>query len=140
MQWYHLNFCINSLLFWTRFCRTQFKAKGFKNFCKVFFDCTYHNYRTISPAEGICRHFQDSIKKSQTDSNPLTISYNILWVYRVTPNPSTNTGLSPVELMFAWKITSVFDKLLPKGLKKTKHQKKKKIQNTVSKEKKFERV
>ena len=37
----------------------------------------------------------------------------------MTPNPITNSGLSPAELMFARKIRSVFDELLPKENKKS---------------------
>ena len=37
---------------------------------------------------------------------------NFLSVYRITPNPNTNAGLSPAELMFARKIRSVFDRIL----------------------------
>ena len=42
-----------------------------------------------------------------------------LCVYRITPNPNTNAGLSPAELMFAHKIRSVFDRILPSATKKT---------------------
>ena len=40
--------------------------------------------------------------------------------YRVTPNPNTSVNMFPAELMFARKIRSVFDKLIPskKGNKK----------------------
>ena len=37
-----------------------------------------------------------------------------LQVYRITPNPNTPRAVSPAETMFARKIRSVFDKLLPK--------------------------
>ena len=42
-----------------------------------------------------------------------------LSVYRITPNPNTNAGLSPAELMFALKIRSVFDRILPSTTKTT---------------------
>ena len=37
-----------------------------------------------------------------------------LQVYRITPNPNTPLAVSPAETMFARKIRSVFNKLLPK--------------------------
>ena len=46
-----------------------------------------------------------------------------LWIYRLTLNPSTNSGLSQAELMLGRKIRSMFDKLLPKQKKKTKKKK-----------------
>ena len=36
-----------------------------------------------------------------------------LSIYRITPNLNTNANMSRAELMFAWKIQSVFDKLIP---------------------------
>ena len=43
-----------------------------------------------------------------------------LCMYRITPNPNTNTNMSPAELIFARKIRAIFDKLilLKKGSKK----------------------
>ena len=41
-----------------------------------------------------------------------------LSVYRITPNPNTISGKSPAELMFSWKICSVFHRLLPVRKKK----------------------
>ena len=40
-----------------------------------------------------------------------------LAVYRITPNPNAN--LSPAEIMFAHKILSVFDRILPSQEKKS---------------------
>ena len=34
-------------------------------------------------------------------------------IYRITPNPNTNANMFPAELMFARKIRSIFDKLIP---------------------------
>ena len=36
-----------------------------------------------------------------------------LSIYRIAPNPDTNANKSPAELMFAWKIRLIFDKLIP---------------------------
>ena len=61
--------------------------------------------------------FKRALKK--TDGNQ-SVDDNLQFVrvYHVTPNPSTNSGLSPVELMFARKISSTFNKQLPKKNKK----------------------
>ena len=40
-----------------------------------------------------------------------------LQVYGITPNPNTPMGRSPAETMFARKIKSVFDKLIPQQAK-----------------------
>ena len=40
-----------------------------------------------------------------------------LQVYRITPNPNTPMGRSPAETMFARKVKSVFDKLIPQQAK-----------------------
>ena len=41
-------------------------------------------------------------------------------LYRISPNTNTNANMSLAELMFAWKIRSVFYKVIPskKGNKK----------------------
>ena len=52
----------------------------------------------------------------------------------MTPNPSTNSGLSPAELMFMRKIRPVFNKLLPK---ENKNNKGKNMQNPLYQEKTF---
>ena len=43
-----------------------------------------------------------------------------LQVYRITPNESAPSQMSPAEVMFARKIRPVFDKLLPKQVKPAK--------------------
>ena len=47
---------------------------------------------------------------SYTDSRALQ---QFLLVYRITPNPNTPMGCSPAETMFARKVKSLFDKLIP---------------------------
>ena len=44
--------------------------------------------------------------------------YKFLSVCQITPNPNTVSSMSPAELMFARKIRSVFDRLLPSPPKK----------------------
>ena len=93
---------------------TQFTAKELKDFCIAFSDCT-HPY-CITPSAILltgrktCWHFQPGIKKFGRK--------RIRWRYPPTFN--SNSGLSPVELMFPIKVRSEFNKLLP-------HEKLKKI-------------
>ena len=57
--------------------------------------------------------FKKAIKKAngtKTENEELQESLSIYWI---TPNPNTNACMSPAELMFAWKIWSIFDKLIP---------------------------
>ena len=44
--------------------------------------------------------------------------FRSLAVYRIIPNPNTDSGLSPAELFFERKIQSVFNRLLPSPTKK----------------------
>ena len=66
------------------------------NFLVILFDFT-HVYHPLASAKGrkICRHFQSEGNESVND---------IIHLFqRVPSNPSTNSGLSPVELMFTKK-------------------------------------
>ena len=55
----------------------------------------------------------DQIKKASGTPTDKALQ-QFLQVYRITPNPNTPLAVSPAETMFARKIRSVFDKLLPK--------------------------
>lgn len=46
----------------------------------------------------------------------------LLYVYHVTPNPNTPAGMIPAVLMFARKIKSDFDNLLPSKKRKIARQ------------------
>ena len=62
--------------------------------------------------------FKRALRKNQVmDTNERSIQ-KFLAVYRITPNSNTDLGLSPASLMFARKILSVFDRLLPSTTKK----------------------
>ena len=70
--------------------------------------------------------FKRALRKNQgMDTNERSIQ-KFLAVYRITPNPNMSSDSSPAELMFARKISSVFDRLLPSPAKKTAKKKKKK--------------
>ena len=54
-----------------------------------------------------------ALKKAQ--GTPIDrVLQQFLQVYRITPNPNTPMGRSPAETMFAIKIRSVFDELIPR--------------------------
>ena len=89
---------------------TQFTTKILKDFCKAFsilhiITAPYH-----PQPNGQAERFMNSFKRALKSQ----MEIRFLSVYSVTSNPSTNSGLSPAELMFVRKIRSVFNNLLPK--------------------------
>ena len=98
-------------------------SKEFEEFCKALsiehLTTAIYHPRSNGLAERFVDTFKRALKKNQdmdTDEKSLE---NFLSVYRITPNPNTNSGLSPAELMFARKIRSVFDRILPNTTKTT---------------------
>ena len=86
---------------------TQFTSKEFEEFCKALsiehLTTAIYHPRSNGLAERFVDTFKRALKKNQgmgTDEKSLE---NFLSVYRITPNPNTNAGLSPAELMFARK-------------------------------------
>ena len=57
--------------------------------------------------------FKRAIKKANGIKAENEELQEFLSIYRITPNPNANTNMSPAELMFARKIRSIFDKLIP---------------------------
>ena len=102
---------------------TQFTSKEFEEFCKALsikhLTTAIYHPRSNSLAERFVDTFKKALKKNQgMDTHEKSLE-NFLSVYRITPNPNTNAGLSPPELMFARKIRSVFDRILPNTNKTT---------------------
>ena len=103
---------------------TQFTSKEFQEFCKALsiehLTTAIYHPRSNGLAERFVDTFKRALKKHQgmdtTDEKSLE---NCLSLYRITPNPNTNASLSPAELMFARKIRSVFDRILPSTTKTT---------------------
>ncbi|XP_014777996.1 uncharacterized protein K02A2.6-like [Octopus bimaculoides] len=95
----------------------QFVSFEFKKFCKMF----AVEHLTIAPyhprSNGQVELFVDTFKRALRKSNKEIIAevalQQFLRVYQLTPNPNTPADMSPAELMFARKIKSVFNKLLP---------------------------
>ena len=106
---------------------TQFTSKELEEFCKALsiehLTTAIYHPRSNGLAERFVDTFKRVLKKNQgmdTDEKSLEI---FLSVYRITPNPNTNAGLSPAELMFARKIRSAFDRILPNTTKTTAKEK-----------------
>ena len=94
-----------------------FTSKEFENFCKLLLInhlklAPYHP-RSNGRVERFINVFKRAIKKAngiETENKELQEFLSIYWI---TPNPNTNTNMSPAELMFARKIRSIFNKLIP---------------------------
>ena len=72
---------------------------------------------------GLTEKFMDTFKRALRknqgmDTNERSIQ-KFLAVYRIIPNLNSSSCLSPAGLLFARKICSVFDRLLPCPVKKT---------------------
>ena len=96
---------------------TPFTSKEFEKFCKLL----SINYLKLAPyhprSNGLMERFIDAFKRAIKKANGIKAEneelQEFLSIYRLTPNPNTNANVSPAELMFARKIRSKFDKLIP---------------------------
>ena len=96
---------------------TPFTSNDFENFCKLqsinhLKSAPYHP-RSNGLVERFIDVFKRAIKKAngvETENEELQ---ECLSIYQIIPNPNTNGNMSPAELMFARKIRSIFDKLIP---------------------------
>ena len=87
----------------------QFTGREFKDFCTSL-SIDYIMTSVYHPrSNGQVERFMDTDERS---------IQKFLVVYRIMPNPNTDSGLSPAKLIFARKIWSVFDRLLPSPMKK----------------------
>ena len=95
---------------------TQFISKEFKGFCKmsVVEHITIDPYhpRSNGKAEPFVDTFKMALKYSNGGSTEATLQL-FLQVYRLTPNKNVSSAMTLAEIMSAWKIRSVFDKLIP---------------------------
>ena len=114
---------------------SQFTSAEFKEFCKIFQIKHVTTLRYYPRSNGQAERFADTLKRAlkKAPGTPMDKALQqFLQVYRITPNPNTPLAVSPAETMFARKIRSVFDKLLPKQNKLRKTtlvpKKKKKVQ------------
>ena len=92
-------------------------AKKLKDFCKAFstihVTAALYHLRSNVQVERLVDTFKQVLKMLNGNESVDDIR-QFLRIYRLTPNTSTDSGLSPGELVFARKIKSVFDKLFPR--------------------------
>ena len=105
-------------LFWNH-CNWQCHTvhiKRFKNVLWIFCNQSYHNVPFPSKIKWIgrevCSYAEESFKEiyDSWDLEEIWIQ-QFLQVYCIKPNPSTVSGMSPVELTFARKVRLVLEKL-----------------------------
>ena len=99
---------------------SQFTSKGFKDFCEIY-QIKHITAASFHPrSNGQAKRFVDTLKRAL---KKLALRLRkkavqqFLLVYRITPNMKTPVSQSPAEVMFAWRIRSVYDKMLPKQTK-----------------------
>lgn len=96
---------------------TAFTSMEFKNFCTALdiehITTPVCHPRSNGQAEKFVDTFKRALRKNQgMDTEERTIQ-KFLAIYRVTPNENNDAKMSPAEIMFARKIRSIFDRLLP---------------------------
>ena len=101
---------------------TSFTAKEFKEFCKSMeiehVTTPVYHPRSNGLAEKFVDTFKRALQKNQDADTDERAIQRFLAIYRVTPNPDNNTNASPMDLMFARKVRSIFDRLLPSKKKR----------------------
>ena len=96
---------------------SQFTSVEFKEFCEIFQIKHITTPQCHPRSNGQAERFVDTLKRAlkKVSGSPMDKALQqFLQVYRITPNAYTPLAVSPAETMFARKIRSVFDKLLPK--------------------------
>ena len=95
---------------------TQFTSKEFEHFCATF-QVEHIRIPPCHPrSNGQAERFVDTIKRAlkKAIGTPTKNALQLfLQLYRITPNKSAPSTLSPAESMFARRIRSVFYKLIP---------------------------
>ena len=99
---------------------TQIISAEFKGFCNTFqvkhVTTSQCHPRSNGQAERFVYTLKRTLKKAQGIPTDRALQ-QFLQVYRITLNPNTPSAGSPAEIMFARKIRSAFDKLIPKQSK-----------------------
>lgn len=101
---------------------TMFTGKEFKDYCDSLaiehVTTLTYNPRSNRQAERFVDTFKRALRKNNGINTEGKSIQKFLAVYRITPNQNTNDNLSPAEIMFARKICSVFERMLPSKKKK----------------------
>ena len=102
-----------------RYNGNQFTSAEFKEFCEIsqIKHITSPQYHPKS--NGQAERFADKLKRAleKASGTPTDKALQqFLQVYRITPNSNTPLAVSLAETIFARKMRSVFDKLLPKKI------------------------
>ena len=96
---------------------TQFTSNELEHFCDTYqvkhITTPQYHPRSNGQAERFVDTLKRALRKAQGTLTDRALQ-QFLQVYRITSNPNTPMGRSPKETMFARKIRSVFDKLIPK--------------------------
>ena len=96
---------------------TQFTSNEFKQFCDTYQMKHITTSQYHPGSNGQMERFVDTLKRAlgKAQGTPIDRALQqFLQVYRITPNPNTPMGCSPAETMFARKIRSVLNKLIPR--------------------------
>ena len=100
--------------------RSQFTSREFKDFCESYQIDHIATVLFHPRSNGQAKRFVDTLKKAfkKVWATPTEKAFQqFLHVYRITPNNKTLASQSPAEVIFACRIRSVYDKLLPKQTK-----------------------
>ena len=87
---------------------TSFTAKEFENVSKLLSINHLKSAPYHSRSNGLVERFIDVFKRAIKKANRIEAEneklQEFLSIYRITPNPNTNTNMSSTELVFARKI------------------------------------
>ena len=96
---------------------TMFTGSEFKVYCDSLaiehITTPTYNPRSNGQAERFVDTFKRALKKAKGFDTEEKNIQTFLMVYRITPNQNIKGNLSPGEIMYARKIRSLFDRLLP---------------------------
>ena len=95
---------------------SQFTSREFKDFCKSYQIDLVTTAPFHPPSYGRAERFVDNLKRALKKGRVTPTEkalQEFLQVYRITPNNKTPASQWPAKVMFAPKIRSVYDKLLP---------------------------
>lgn len=100
----------------------MFTGQKFKYYCESLamehITTPIYNLRSSGQAERFTDTFKRALQKNNNINTEEKSIKKFLTIYRIMPNQNTNANLSPAEIMFARKVCSVFDRLIPRKTEK----------------------